>query len=86
MPHTMISDDNTHVRPYSYRQHLMLLGLHVPYAHGVVPGARDDEAAVTREVEGDHSVFMSFKYGEDVLGRNVPYLRVSGANRYSGCA
>jgi hypothetical protein len=47
MPHTTISDNNTHVHLSCDRQHLVLLGLHVPYAHGVVQGAGDDEAAVT---------------------------------------
>jgi hypothetical protein len=58
-----------------YRQHLMLLGLCVPYAHGVVPGTGDDEAGIMREVEEDQWFFM-FKYAEDVLGCNIPYLRM----------
>jgi hypothetical protein len=28
---------------------------------------------------------MTFKYVEGALGRNVPDLRVSGANGYAGC-
>jgi hypothetical protein len=47
MPHVTISDDNVHIHMYCDRQRLMLLGLHVPHAHGVVQGAGDDEVAIT---------------------------------------
>jgi hypothetical protein len=47
MPYTMISDDSTHILLCCDRQRLVLLCLNVPYAHGVVSGAGDDEAAIT---------------------------------------
>ena len=78
MPCTMISNDKTHVRWCRDRQQLVLPGLHVPDAHGIVRRAGQDEASVRREFEGEDPFFMTLKCGEDALGHNVIYLAVDG--------
>lgn len=74
MPYVKVSDQNTHTVRFHDRQCFVLPGLDGPDAHGVVPGAGYDEAAVARKVEGGDLSLMTLKDGDDALVRNVHYL------------